>query len=364
MNSGIEIASVTKRYGDFYALDDVSLSIREGEFLTLLGPSGSGKTTLLMSIAGFSSLDTGRISAGDRDISSLPPHKRNLGFVFQNYALFPHMTVAENVAYPLRIRGVSKSERLERAQQALQTVKMGSFGHREVSELSGGQAQRVAVARAIVFEPGIILMDEPLSALDKNLREEMQFELKDLHNRLGYTIVYVTHDQKEALTMSDRIAVLNQGRIQQLGTPTEIYRNPESRFVADFIGQASFLSLDMADSDSGIDIRIPESLREKARPVDNPLLVIRPEQILLDQQHKSTPDKERLMLTGSLASMVFQGDVLLADIEVSSDLRLRVQLGSRSELIANLPAIGGVVEMSIDVNDVAVVSGIDIKKVG
>ncbi|MEO0764248.1 MAG: ATP-binding cassette domain-containing protein, partial [Pseudomonadota bacterium] len=214
-----------------HALDSVDLDIRQGEFLTLLGPSGSGKTTLLMVIAGFTRPDSGSLRFGSDEVIRQPPHKRDLGMVFQNYALFPHMSVAGNVAYPLKVRGVGAAEIGPRVEHALETVQLGGFGERRITQLSGGQRQRVALARAIVFEPRILLMDEPLSALDKKLRDHMQIELRHLHEALGMTTVYVTHDQREALTMSDRIAVINHGRLMQLGTPTEIYEAPANRFV-------------------------------------------------------------------------------------------------------------------------------------
>ena len=223
----IDISGLSKAYGLIKALDDVSLKIAAGEFLTLLGPSGSGKTTLLMALAGFVRPDGGSIRFGESEMIATPPHKRGLGMVFQSYALFPFMTVAENVAYPLKVRGMSKTDQKARAERALDTVQLGGYGDRRITQLSGGQGQRVALARAMVFEPQIILMDEPLSALDKKLREHMQIELKALHQKLDATVVYVTHDQREALTMSDRIAVVNHGRIEQVETPERLYPAPQ-----------------------------------------------------------------------------------------------------------------------------------------
>jgi putative spermidine/putrescine transport system ATP-binding protein len=238
----IKIDGLRKTYGDFVALDDVSLAIRPGEFLTLLGPSGSGKTTLLMALAGFTRPEAGSITIGDRDVTRLAPNQRDIGIVFQNYALFPHMTVLENVEYPLRLRKLPRAAVRERALAALARVKLDAFAARDIAALSGGQRQRVALARAIVYEPRVMLMDEPLSALDKNLREHMQFEIRRLHDDLGITTIYVTHDQREALTMSDRIAVMNAGRIQQIDAPQTIYHHPDSGFVAAFMGEANILT--------------------------------------------------------------------------------------------------------------------------
>ncbi|MDJ0387497.1 ABC transporter ATP-binding protein [Roseomonas sp. E05] len=236
----IAIEGLVKRFGRVHAVDGVSLDIRAGEFLALLGPSGSGKTTILMAIAGFEYPDEGRVLLGGEDITWLPPNRRNLGMVFQRYTLFPHMSVLENIAFPLKMRGVGRAEREERARGALRTVRLEQMGERSPAQLSGGQQQRVAIARAIVYRPRVLLMDEPLSALDKNLREEMQIEIKHLQREIGITVVFVTHDQTEALTMADRIAVLDQGRLQQLGAPRELYEAPQTEFVAGFIGETNF----------------------------------------------------------------------------------------------------------------------------
>src|SRR6476661_465487 len=241
----ISIRDVTKTYGRTVALDHVSLEIASGEFITLLGPSGSGKTTLLMVMAGFVRPDSGSLLFGNREVVLTPPHKRDVGMVFQNYALFPHMTVAGNVGYPLRLRRLGKAEIADRVQQVLELVQLGEHGARNVDQLSGGQRQRVALARAIVFEPRILLMDEPLSALDKKLREQMQIEVRHLHQRLGMTTVYVTHDQREALTMSDRIAVIDHGRLRQIDKPQHLYERPNNRFIAEFIGESHFLPVEV-----------------------------------------------------------------------------------------------------------------------
>jgi putative spermidine/putrescine transport system ATP-binding protein len=234
----VQLSNVTKSYdgGATWAVAQLDLDVHQGEFLTLLGPSGSGKTTTLMMLAGFEWPDTGDILLNGQSITGLPAYKRGIGVVFQSYALFPHMTVADNLAFPLKVRGVDRAETDRRVEGALEMVALSGFGMRKPSQLSGGQQQRVAVARALVFEPKLILMDEPLGALDKRLRDQMQVELKSLQRRLGITVIYVTHDQIEALSMSDRIAVFNQGRIEQLGPPDLIYRRPSSLFVAGFMG--------------------------------------------------------------------------------------------------------------------------------
>jgi putative spermidine/putrescine transport system ATP-binding protein len=238
----VRLIGATKRFGSVVAVDDVDLTINPGEFVALLGPSGSGKTTTLRMIAGFVQPDTGEIRIGGSRYNNVPPHKRNLGMVFQRYELFPHMTVADNVAYGLKMRKQPRAERDRRSAEALDLVRLPGYGSRYPKQLSGGQQQRVALARAIVIDPLVLLLDEPLGALDKKLREEMQIELKALQRRLGVTTIFVTHDQEEALTMADRIAVMNHGRIEQVGTPAEIYETPRTRFVADFIGLSNFLT--------------------------------------------------------------------------------------------------------------------------
>ena len=239
----LSIRDAMKRYGETHALDHVDLDVAEGEFLTLLGPSGSGKTTLLTAVAGFTQLTGGKVSMRGRDITSLPPEKRGFGMVFQGYALFPTMTVAQNVGFPLRVRGASKSEIAARVAECLDLVQMGAFAERMPSQLSGGQQQRVALARALSFRPQVLLLDEPLSALDKKLRADLQWELKALHEKLGVTFIYVTHDQEEALSMSDRIVILSGGKIQQAGDPETLYNRPRTGFVANFLGKSNFLDV-------------------------------------------------------------------------------------------------------------------------
>ncbi len=280
----VDIRRLSKRYGRVAALDDVSLSVRPGEFLSLVGPSGSGKSTILMTVAGFETPDTGEILIDGRNIDRLPPHRRDIGLIFQRYALFPHMNVADNVAYPLWRRGVDRDEVARRVDEALALVKLSGFGGRQIHQLSGGQQQRVAIARALVFRPGVLLMDEPMSALDKRLRQHMQIELKLLQKELGATIVLVTHDQEEALSMADRVAVLDEGRLRQVDTPAELYRRPADAFVADFIGRTNFLPLE-ADSPpriAGFASPLAEALApDSAAPGSGLCAGVRPEHVRL-----------------------------------------------------------------------------------
>lgn len=242
-NPLVRFSNINKTYdGDVFVAKNLDFAIDEGEFLSLLGPSGSGKTTTLMMLAGFEAPSSGTILLGTKRLNETPPHRRNIGMVFQNYALFPHMTVAQNVAFPLSVRKMAKADQDAKVKQALSMVELEHLSGRHPAQLSGGQQQRVALARALVFEPSLVLMDEPLGALDKNLRESMQYEIKRLHTRLGVTIVYVTHDQSEALTMSDRVAVFHHGRIQQIASPKDLYEDPSNAFVANFIGENNGLS--------------------------------------------------------------------------------------------------------------------------
>jgi putative spermidine/putrescine transport system ATP-binding protein len=278
---------VQKSYdGETLVVKDLNLSIGKGEFLTMLGPSGSGKTTCLMMLAGFETATSGDIRLDGRPINTVPPHKRGIGMVFQNYALFPHMTVGENLAFPLEVRGMSKDERETKVKRALDMVQMYDFINRRPAQLSGGQQQRIALARALVFDPSLVLMDEPLGALDKQLREHMQFEIKHLHDSLGITVVYVTHDQGEALTMSDRVAVFNDGKIQQLAPPDELYERPDNAFVAQFIGENNKLE-GVVESIAGNEatVRLTSGELIAATPVnvtkkgEKTLVSIRPERV-------------------------------------------------------------------------------------
>ena len=313
---------VQKSYdGQTLVVKDLNLSIGKGEFLTMLGPSGSGKTTCLMMRAGFETATHGEIRLDGRNINDVPPHTRGIGMVFQNYALFPHMTVGENLAFPLEVRGMGKAERDSRIIRALDMVQMGKFRNRRPAQMSGGQQQRIALARALVFDPKLVLMDEPLGALDKQLREHMQFEIKALHDRLGITVVYVTHDQGEALTMSDRIAVFNDGRIQQLAPPAELYERPMNSFVASFIGENNKLSgiIETLDGERA-EVRLPNgeliaatavNVKERGQPT---LVSIRPERIEF---------KPELMPPGThtidaeVRDVIYMGDILRARMKVA-----------------------------------------------
>jgi putative spermidine/putrescine transport system ATP-binding protein len=238
----VKLQGISKQFGNIQALKPMDLDVEPAELVALLGPSGCGKTTTLRIIAGFESPDTGSVRIGSKDVTDAPPNKRAIGMVFQNYSLFPHMSVAENVAFGLKMGGVDKVDRGRRVQEMLELVRLGNFGDRQIHQLSGGQQQRVALARALVTNPTILLLDEPLGALDKNLRERMQFELREIQRRLGITSILVTHDQEEALTMSDRIAVMSEGQILQIGSPTEVYERPRTRFVSEFLGTSNILS--------------------------------------------------------------------------------------------------------------------------
>ena len=284
----LELVAVSKTFGAVLAVDDVSLTVASGEFLTLLGPSGSGKTTTLMMIAGFESVTAGEILLGGRRLTRVPPYRRNLGMVFQHYALFPHMTVHDNLAFPLRTRGITRAETDRRVEEALDRVRLPGYGARFPAQLSGGQQQRVALARALVYGPPVLLMDEPLGALDKKLREQMQLEIKHIQRELRLTVIYVTHDQEEALTMSDRIAVMSQGRIVQLGPPEDLYERPADRFVADFIGESNFLEVTVRSVQGGIATALTDDGLDVALAVGDAgadgtrlTLALRPERVRL-----------------------------------------------------------------------------------
>ncbi len=316
MPSRITLQGVSRRFGAVAALDDVSLDIEPGAFTTLLGPSGSGKSTLLMAIAGFVRPDSGSVRFDGREMRDVPAHRRGLGVVFQGYALFPHLSVAGNVGYPLRMAGMGRAERDRRVADALALVRLDGMGDRRIDQISGGQRQRVALARALVAGPPILLMDEPLSALDRQLREEMQHEIRRLHAATGATTVYVTHDQREAMALSDRIAVMGQGRIHQVGRPEDVYDRPASRWVAGFIGDAAFLPLDHGGGTLHYD-----GAAVGPDPANGPAsLRVRPEDLRLG----ACPDGP--VLHARVADQVFQGDSRLVFATTRPGHRLAIRL--------------------------------------
>jgi putative spermidine/putrescine transport system ATP-binding protein len=329
---------VQKSYdGETLVVKDLNLTIGQGEFLTMLGPSGSGKTTCLMMLAGFETATHGEIRLDGRPINTVPPHKRGIGMVFQNYALFPHMTVGENLSFPLEVRGMSKSDRERKIKRALDMVQMGAFANRRPAQLSGGQQQRIALARALVFDPQLVLMDEPLGALDKQLREHMQFEIKHLHESLGITVVYVTHDQGEALTMSDRIAVFNDGRIQQLAPPSELYERPKNSFVASFIGENNRLPGTVEEiADGRALVRLETGELIDATPVNvarkgqQTLVSIRPERV--EFKPEMLPPNAHL-IDAEVLEFIYMGDIFRTRLRVAGSedfvIKCRNTLGQR-----------------------------------
>ncbi|MEI6097607.1 MAG: ABC transporter ATP-binding protein [Alphaproteobacteria bacterium] len=321
-NAFVAFEHVQKSYdGVSLVVKDLNLLIGKGEFLTMLGPSGSGKTTCLMMLAGFETATHGEIRLDGRPINQVPPHKRGIGMVFQNYALFPHMTVGENLAFPLEVRGLAKHARESKIKRALDMVQMGDFVNRRPAQLSGGQQQRIALARALVFEPALVLMDEPLGALDKQLREHMQFEIKHLHESLGITVVYVTHDQGEALTMSDRVAVFNDGRIQQLAPPSELYERPDNSFVAQFVGENNKLSGVIEDIDeTRCKVRLTSGEVIDATPVNvstkgsRTLVSIRPERV--EYKAEAMPDGAQT-IDAEVLEFIYMGDMFRTRLRVA-----------------------------------------------
>ncbi len=325
----VEFDRVQKSYdGEVLVVKDLNLKIAKGEFVTMLGPSGSGKTTCLMMLAGFETATHGDIKLAGRPINNIPPHKRGIGMVFQNYALFPHMTVGENLSFPLEVRGMDKSTREAKVKRALEMVEMGDFILRRPAQLSGGQQQRIALARALVFEPELVLMDEPLGALDKQLREHMQFEIKHLHESLGITVVYVTHDQAEALTMSDRVAVFDDGRIQQLASPEDLYERPENSFVAQFIGENNKLegTVEALEGDI-VKVKLTDGSLCEANPVScgevgsKTLISIRPERVWIEGP--TGPNTT----TAQVLELIYLGD----------HIRCRLKVHGRDDFIVKVP---------------------------
>jgi len=325
----VELRNVTKRYGDIVANDHINLGIDRDELMTLLGPSGCGKTTALRCITGHNIPDEGQVFIDGEDVTAVPTHKRNLGMVFQNFALFPHMTTFENVEFPLMIRGVPRDERRGRVGEALRLIRMEGYEGHYPRQLSGGQQQRVGLARALVYQPKVLLLDEPLSNLDAKLREEMRFEIKDLQTRLGITAVYVTHDQEEALALSDRVAIMNRGHIEQVGTPEDIYQEPQSRFVADFIGLSNFIEGTVSAFDglgraiiSGEagDLRIPSS--GDLTVGMKTLVFVRPNEIKLLPLERGEAENT---FAGVVEQLTYLGDKIDYRIRLGPDYQLRVQ---------------------------------------
>ena len=332
----VKFDKVDKSYdGKVLVVKDLQLDIAEGEFITMLGPSGSGKTTCLMMLAGFETPTHGEILLDGNIISNIPPHKRGIGMVFQNYALFPHMTVYENLAFPLRVRKVEKDEIDKKVDKALSMVSLNGFETRMPAQLSGGQQQRVAVARALVFDPAVVLMDEPLGALDKNLRESMQYEIKHIHESIGVTVVYVTHDQSEALTMSNRIAVFNDGVVQQLSTPDILYEKPENSFVAEFIGENNTMTGIVkeingeycnVDLDSGGSVK---ALKINVNSVgDKTKLSVRPERVNITTNNDNSTNS----FNGEVKELIYLGD----------HIRARLDVCGSSEFIVKIPNEGDI----------------------
>jgi len=337
----VRFDNVQKSYdGVTLVVKSLDLDIAKGEFLTMLGPSGSGKTTCLMMLAGFEPATHGEIYLGNQPINNVPPHKRDIGMVFQNYALFPHMTVNENLAFPLEVRKIGKSKATDRVARALGMVELDGFGSRRPAQLSGGQQQRVAVARALVFEPKLVLMDEPLGALDKQLREQMQYEIKHIHERLEVTVVYVTHDQSEALTMSNRIAVFNDGVIQQLSTPEGLYERPENAFVAQFIGENNRLLGSVVERNgSACEVSVADGSVVKALAVccggsgEATTLSLRPERVNVRPEPGSCPN----VFGAVVEELIYLGD----------HVRARLSLLGDDEFIVKVPNSAGHRQMRV-----------------
>lgn len=328
----LELNGLTKTYGEERVVDTVSATIRPGEFFSLLGPSGSGKTTTLMMIAGFVLPDGGTIQVDGADFTRVPPQRRGLGMVFQNYAIFPHLNVFENVAFPLRARRIAEPELRQRVQTALELVQLDRFAQRYTRQLSGGQQQRVAIARAIVFHPSIVLMDEPLGALDKNLRYDMQVEIKEIQQRLGMTVIYVTHDQEEAMNMSDRIAIMNHGRIEQLGPPTEIYERPANSFVGRFLGEANLIEGTIervVNGEASFRTRDGIVLRGQFDRVATPdhvgSLFVRPEKLSFSD------DIGANRVEGTVRRRSFLGNIIRTVVDAGPATQLTIDLPNRSD---------------------------------
>ncbi len=342
----VKFAKVDKSYdGKVLVVKDLNLDIAEGEFITMLGPSGSGKTTCLMMLAGFETPTNGEIYLDGNPISNIPPHKRGIGMVFQNYALFPHMTVYENLAFPLRVRKIPKDEIDKKVDKALSMVSLAGYESRMPGQLSGGQQQRVAVARALVFDPSVVLMDEPLGALDKNLRESMQYEIKHIHESIGVTVVYVTHDQGEALTMSNRIAVFNDGKVQQLSSPDKLYEEPVNSFVAEFIGENNTFSGQVTDISGGkCKVKLDSGSEIMSNPIrvnskgEKTIVSLRPERAIINPEN-NMENKHK----GKIEEVIYHGD----------HTRVRLNLLGNKEFILKVPNSSARMDIKVG-NEIAV----------
>lgn len=345
----LALKRVTKKYADNVVVRDVSIEVASGEFFSLLGPSGSGKTTTLMMIAGFASVDGGQLLLGGEDISKMTPQQRNLGMVFQSYALFPHMSVFDNVAFPLKVRKIDKSEIKRRVLWALEVVKLTDLSRRLPKQLSGGQQQRVALARAIVFHPKVILMDEPLGALDKNLRYHMQVELKEIQRELGMTVIYVTHDQEEAMNMSDRLAIMNDGVIVQQGTPREVYQEPTNEFAATFLGEANLIKGESLCSEGILSVYSSEISVSGAKQI-----FVRPERIKLASDGNLT--NERPWVKGVVKRVSFLGNVVRYGVDIGSEKLLTVDVSNNSCQAEKGHELGSNVIASWEANDARILS--------
>ena len=342
----VKFAKVDKSYdGKVLVVKDLNLDIEEGEFVTMLGPSGSGKTTCLMMLAGFETPTNGEIYLDGNPISNIPPHKRGIGMVFQNYALFPHMTVYENLAFPLRVRKIPKDEIDKKVDKVLSMVSLAGYESRMPGQLSGGQQQRVAVARALVFDPSVVLMDEPLGALDKNLRESMQYEIKHIHESIGVTVVYVTHDQGEALTMSNRIAVFNDGKVQQLSSPDKLYEEPVNSFVAEFIGENNTFNGQVTDISNGkCKVKLDSGTEIMSNPIrvnskgEKTIVSLRPERAIINPDN-NMENKHK----GKIEEVIYHGD----------HTRVRLNLLGNKEFILKVPNSSARMDIKVG-NDLAV----------
>ncbi|WP_340009165.1 ABC transporter ATP-binding protein [Paenibacillus sp. FSL K6-0276] len=355
MAAHLEIRSAQKLYKKYTAVDNVHLSINKGEFVTILGPSGSGKTTLLKLIAGFESIDGGTIFLDGQDITKKKAYERNIGMVFQNYALFPHMTIFDNIAYPLRLRKFSKQEIKEQVHKVLEIVRLEDFSTHFPNQLSGGQQQRVALARAIIFNPPLLLLDEPLGALDRNLRQQMQFEIKHIQEKLGITTVNVTHDQEEALTMSDRICVMNKGKVEQIDSPERLYNHPQSKFVSSFIGEINWLKGKVIRTESGMSVikllsgEVVQIESENELPANSTVLIaVRPENlhIVQDKSYCTYAFQARVL------EKTYVGDSFRIDVVTNMDEQFSIKLryGSSKQI-----AVGDEIQIGWNAKDASLI---------